>query len=100
MNTSHLTRRQLLAGAAAVSVVSLVARRGEAHPAGPRAPAAAAGTLKIGGDLLVNRMGLERIDLYQLHRIDSKVPVADSLGELARLQQQGKIRHIGCRKSA
>ena len=194
VNTSHLTRRQLLAHAAAVGVVSLVGQRGEAHAIGPRAPAAASGTLKIGGDLLVNRMGfgamrltgpgiwgeprdaaearrvlrravelgvnfidtadaygpevserlikealhpypsglviatkggtvrpeasewvqdgspahlreaceaslkrlkLERIDLYQLHRIDAKVPVADSLGELARLQQQGKIRHIG-----
>ena len=177
-----------------MSVVSLVARRGAAHAGSPEAPAAEAGTLKIGGDLLVNRMGfgamrltgpgiwgepkdaaearrvlrravelgvnfidtadaygpevserlikealhpypaglgiatkggtvrpeasqwvqdgspahlreaceaslkrlkLERIDLYQLHRIDSKVPVADSLGELARLQEQGKIRHIG-----
>ncbi len=194
VNTSHLTRRRLLAGAAAVSVVSLVAQRGEVNAAQRRAPAAAAGTLKIGDDLLVNRMGfgamrltgpgiwgeprdaaearrvlrravelgvnfidtadaygpevserliaealhpyppglviatkggalrpgpdqwtqdgrpahlreacegslkrlkLERIDLYQLHRIDPKVPVADSLGELARLQKEGKIRHIG-----
>jgi aryl-alcohol dehydrogenase-like predicted oxidoreductase len=193
VNSSHFTRRELLAGVAAVSMVSL-ARRAAAHAAGPRAPAAAAGALKIGGDLVVNRMGfgamrltgpgiwgeprdaaearrvlrraielgvnfidtadaygpevserlikealhpypsglviatkggtvrpeasqwaqdgspahlreaceaslrrlkLERIDLYQLHRIDAKVPVADSLGELARLQQQGKIRHIG-----
>jgi pyridoxine 4-dehydrogenase len=194
VNTSHLTRRQLLAGAAAVSVVSLVAQRGEVHAAQRRAPAAAAGSLKIGDDLWVNRMGfgamrltgpgiwgepkdaaearrvlrravelgvnfidtadaygpevserlieealhpyppglviatkggnvrpkafewvndgrpahlreacegslkrlkLERIDLYQLHRIDPKVPMEDSLGELARLQQEGKIRHIG-----
>ena len=194
MNTSHLTRRQLLAGAAATSLVSLVAQHQEVHAGERRAPAAAAGTLKIGGDLLVNRMGfgamrltgpgiwgepkdaaearrvlrravelgvnffdtadaygpevserlikealrpypaglviatkggslrpgpdqwtqdgrpahlreaceaslkrlkLERIDLYQLHRIDPKVPVADSLGELARLQKEGKIRHIG-----
>jgi len=43
----------------------------------------------------LKRLQLERIDLYQLHRIDAKVPVADSLGELARLQQEGKIRHIG-----
>lgn len=194
MNTSHLTRRQLLAGAAAVSLVSLVAQRREVHAGERRAPAAVAGTLKIGGDLLVNRMGfgamrltgpgiwgepkdaaearrvlrravelgvnfidtadaygpevserlikealhpypaglviatkggllrpgpdqwtpdgrpahlreacegslkrlkIERIDLYQLHRIDPKIPVADSLGELARLHKEGKIRHIG-----
>jgi aryl-alcohol dehydrogenase-like predicted oxidoreductase len=43
----------------------------------------------------LKRLKLERIDLYQLHRIDPNVPAADSLGELARLQQEGKIRHIG-----
>jgi pyridoxine 4-dehydrogenase len=35
------------------------------------------------------------IDLWQLHRIDPKVPVEDSLGVIAKLQQQGKIRHVG-----
>jgi aryl-alcohol dehydrogenase-like predicted oxidoreductase len=43
----------------------------------------------------LRRLKLDRIDLYQLHRLDPKVPAADSLGELARLQQEGKIRHIG-----
>jgi len=43
----------------------------------------------------LKRLKLERIDLYQLHRIDPRVPVADSLGELERLQKEGKIRHIG-----
>jgi aryl-alcohol dehydrogenase-like predicted oxidoreductase len=37
----------------------------------------------------------EVIDLWQLHRIDPKVPVEDSLGVIAKLQQQGKIRHVG-----
>jgi pyridoxine 4-dehydrogenase len=193
VSISHLTRRQLLVGASALGMASLVPRGGAAR-AQQRAPAGAAGTLKIGGDLVVNRMGfgamrltgpgiwgeprdaaearrvlrravelgvnfidtadaygpevserlikealhpypaglviatkggtlrpdasqwvpdgspahlreaceaslkrlkLERIDLYQLHRIDPKVPVTDSLGELARLQKEGKIRHIG-----
>jgi pyridoxine 4-dehydrogenase len=35
------------------------------------------------------------IDLWQLHRIDAKVPVEESLGAIARLQSQGKIRHVG-----
>jgi aryl-alcohol dehydrogenase-like predicted oxidoreductase len=35
------------------------------------------------------------IDLWQLHRIDPKVPVEESLGAIARLQSQGKIRHVG-----
>jgi aryl-alcohol dehydrogenase-like predicted oxidoreductase len=37
----------------------------------------------------------EAIDLWQLHRIDPKVPVEESLGVIAKLQQQGKIRHVG-----
>jgi pyridoxine 4-dehydrogenase len=40
-------------------------------------------------------LGVDCIALYQLHSIDPKVPLADSLGELVRLQEQGKIRHIG-----
>lgn len=43
----------------------------------------------------LKRLKLERIDLYQLHRIDSKVPMDESLGALKEAQEQGKIRHIG-----
>ena len=43
----------------------------------------------------LKRLKLERIDLYQLHRIDSNVPVEDSLGALKKMQDAGKIRHIG-----
>ena len=43
----------------------------------------------------LRRLRLERIDLYQLHRIDSKVPAEDQLGALKDLQAQGKIKHIG-----
>src|SRR5271168_3293350 len=43
----------------------------------------------------LRRLRLERIDLYQLHRIDPRVPVEDQLGALRDLQVQGKIRHIG-----
>jgi pyridoxine 4-dehydrogenase len=41
------------------------------------------------------RQCVERIDLYQLHRIDRKVPVEESLGALKEFQKAGKIRHIG-----
>ncbi|MGC2332182.1 MAG: aldo/keto reductase [Candidatus Acidiferrales bacterium] len=41
------------------------------------------------------RLRLERIDLYQLHRIDPKVPADDQLGALKELQTEGKIKHIG-----
>jgi pyridoxine 4-dehydrogenase len=43
----------------------------------------------------LQRLGLERIDLYQLHRIDPRVPAADQFGALKELQQAGKIRHLG-----
>jgi pyridoxine 4-dehydrogenase len=46
-------------------------------------------------EMSLRRLGLERIDLYQLHRVDPDVPVADSLGELKAMQDEGKIRHIG-----
>ena len=43
----------------------------------------------------LKRLRVDRIDLYQLHRIDSKVPTDDQLGTLKDLQAQGKIKHIG-----
>jgi pyridoxine 4-dehydrogenase len=43
----------------------------------------------------LRRLRLDRIDLYQLHRIDSEVPAEDQLGTLKDLQAQGKIKHIG-----
>ena len=43
----------------------------------------------------LRRLKVERIDLYQLHRIDPEVPLEDQVGTLRRLQEEGKIRHIG-----
>jgi len=43
----------------------------------------------------LKRLRLERIDLYQLHAPDPKVPFAESVGALAELKNEGKIRHIG-----
>ncbi len=51
--------------------------------------------LKACCEASLQRLRLERIDLYQLHRIDLKVPVADQMGALKDLQDQGKIRHVG-----
>src|ERR1700722_19904042 len=45
--------------------------------------------------LSLRHLGLERIELYQLHRIDAKVPLAEQLGVLTELQDEGKIHHIG-----
>lgn len=46
-------------------------------------------------ELSLRRLKLERIDLYQLHRIDPRTPLEESLGALKHMQEQGKIRHIG-----
>lgn len=46
-------------------------------------------------DKSLKRLQLQRIDLYQLHRIDPKVPVEESLGALKEMQDAGKIRHVG-----
>ena len=51
--------------------------------------------LRAACDKSLKRLRLERIDLYQLHRIDSKVPADDQLGTLKALQTEGKIKHIG-----
>lgn len=46
-------------------------------------------------ELSLRHLGVEQIDLLQLHRVDPEVPLADQVGELASLQKEGKIRHIG-----
>ncbi|MGO9828646.1 MAG: aldo/keto reductase [Myxococcaceae bacterium] len=43
----------------------------------------------------LKRLRLERIDVYQLHAVDAAVPFLESLGALVRLQEQGKVRHLG-----
>ena len=50
-------------------------------------------------EMSLRRLKLDRIDLYQLHRIDPRTPLEESLGALRRMQEQGKIRHIGLERS-
>jgi aryl-alcohol dehydrogenase-like predicted oxidoreductase len=51
--------------------------------------------LRQQAEMSLRNLGVERIDLFQLHRIDPQVPLADQIGALKLLQEQGKIRHIG-----
>jgi diketogulonate reductase-like aldo/keto reductase len=75
---------------------------GALHP-DAKQPARASGEFAIGGDLPVARLGygslrllgLERVELFQLHRTDPQVPLADQLGALLELQAEGKIGRIG-----
>ncbi|HEV2147741.1 MAG TPA: aldo/keto reductase [Longimicrobiaceae bacterium] len=43
----------------------------------------------------LRRLRVERIDLYQLHRIDPRIPAEDQVGTLSRLREEGKVRHVG-----
>lgn len=51
--------------------------------------------LKQQVELSLRKLGVERIDLIQLHRIDGEVPIAEQVGAFKDLQEQGKVRHIG-----
>ena len=51
--------------------------------------------LRQAAELSLRRLRVERIDLLQLHRIDPTVPLADQIGALRRLQDEGKVRHVG-----
>jgi pyridoxine 4-dehydrogenase len=59
------------------------------------APVGRAEYLRQQVELSLRRLKVERLDLWQLHRIDPRVPVEESLGEMKKMQQEGKIRHIG-----
>jgi pyridoxine 4-dehydrogenase len=75
----------------------VIATKGGLTRQGPNkwAPVGRAEYLTQCVEMSLRRLRLETIDLYQLHRIDPKVPVEESLGALADLQKAGKIRHIG-----
>jgi aryl-alcohol dehydrogenase-like predicted oxidoreductase len=51
--------------------------------------------LRMCVEMSLRRLGVERIDLWQLHRIDPEVPAADQFGVMKDLQDEGKIRHLG-----
>lgn len=51
-------------------------------------------------DASLKRLGLDTIDLYYQHRVDTKVPIEDTIGAMAELKQAGKIRYIGMSEAA
>ncbi len=51
--------------------------------------------LRFACEMSLRRLAVERIDLFQLHRIDPAVPAAEQFGVLADLQREGKVRHLG-----
>ena len=75
----------------------VIATKGGQIRPGPQqwVPKGDPGYLKQCVDKSLKRLKLDRIDLYQLHRIDPKVPMEDSLGALKEMQTAGKLLHIG-----
>lgn len=75
----------------------VVATKGGMTRSGPGkwAPDCRPAHLRAACEASLTRLKLARHELYQLHAVDAAVPYEDSVGELARLQQEGKIRHIG-----
>jgi pyridoxine 4-dehydrogenase len=75
----------------------VIATKGGFERPGPGAwePAGRPERLLRACEASLRRLRLERIELYQLHTVDPKVPIEDSVAALAELQQEGKIRHIG-----
>ncbi|HEY4051369.1 MAG TPA: aldo/keto reductase [Acidobacteriaceae bacterium] len=89
---------QLIAEALAPYPKELViATKGGFTRQGPNqwAPVGRAEYLRQCVEMSLRRLKLERIDLYQLHRIDPRTPAEESLSELKKMQNEGKIRHIG-----
>jgi pyridoxine 4-dehydrogenase len=73
----------------------VIATKGLTHPPDQWGQQGHPGRLREAVEGSLRRLRLERIDLYQLARIDPTVPAADQVGMLAELRQQGKIRHVG-----
>ncbi len=75
----------------------VIATKGGLTRQGPDqwAPVGRAEYLRQCVEMSLRRLHVERIDLYQLHRIDPKVPAEESLTELKKMQDEGKIRHFG-----
>jgi len=73
----------------------VIATKGLTHPPDRWGQQGDPGRLREAVEGSLRRLRLERIDLYQLARIDPTVPATDQFGALAELRQQGKIRHVG-----
>jgi aryl-alcohol dehydrogenase-like predicted oxidoreductase len=87
---------QALAGwAGDRSSVTVATKGGVVRPAGRWDSDARPEQLRAACERSLRALGVDRLDLYQLHAPDPRVPLADSIGELARLREAGKVRWIG-----
>lgn len=75
--------------------VVVATKAGQARPGGGWVPLGRPEYLRQQADLSLRRLRLERIELFQLHRVDPAVPLEDQIGALRTLQDEGKVRHVG-----
>ena len=73
----------------------MIATKGLTHPPDRWGQAGHPGRFREAVEGSLRRLRLDRIDLYQLARINPTAPAADQFGVLAELRQQGKVRHVG-----
>ncbi|MGH8879597.1 MAG: aldo/keto reductase, partial [Stackebrandtia sp.] len=73
----------------------IATKAGQSRPGGRWVPLGRPEYLKQQAELSLRRLRLERIDLFQLHRIDPQVPFDDQIGALKDMRDAGMIRHIG-----
>ena len=62
---------------------------------GPGTPDSSPGNIRIAVEGSLRRLGTDHIELYYQHRVDPQTPIEDTMGALAELVQQGKIRYVG-----
>ena len=94
-HNERLIARALASWPGARDRVTVATKGGVVRPGGRWDSDARPAQLRAACDRSLAALGVERIDLYQLHAPDPRVPFAESVGELARLRQHGKVRWIG-----
>jgi pyridoxine 4-dehydrogenase len=94
---AEVNERQIAEALHPYPVDLVVATKGGLVGSGPRAGTFddRPETLRANCEQSLRQLRLEQIDLYQLHGPDPAVPIEESVGELARLRDEGKVRHVG-----
>ncbi|RZQ63634.1 aldo/keto reductase [Amycolatopsis suaedae] len=73
----------------------IATKAGQSRPGGDWVPLGRPEYLRQQADLSLRRLRVDRIDLFQLHRVDPKVPFDEQIGALRQLRDEGKVRHVG-----
>ena len=94
-HNERLIAKALAGWAGDHSSVTVATKGGLVRPTGRWDTDARPEQLRAACERSLRALGVERLDLYQLHAPDPRVPLADSVGELARLREAGKLRWIG-----